>query len=137
VQREGEPTWQPISALGLIADLVDSQLDGGRDQYRALLRARPYVLDDDTVEGLLRVYGDTNDDLWLYDEQLERWAAGALTSAQRREVERLRVQMTSLREVVGQILALSAALKDQTIDALLAKSDLDVGVEWLLRGHEG
>jgi hypothetical protein len=50
VEREGEPTWQPISARGLIASMIDAQLVGGCDQHRTLLRARPYMLDDATAE---------------------------------------------------------------------------------------
>lgn len=91
VERQEEPTWQPISALGLISGLIDAQLNGGRDQYETLLRARPYALDDATVERLIRcsAYGDTADDLWLYDDQLARWDRQALSGSQRREVERL------------------------------------------------
>lgn len=133
MEREGEPTWQPISALGLIATMIDSQLAGAQDQHHTLLAARPYVLDDATVERLLQAYGATRDDLWLYDTQLDRWDAEALTTGQRQEVGRLRAQMADLREVVGQILALGAHLKGETIEALLAKSDLAVGAEWLPR----
>jgi len=110
VKRQEEPTWQPISALGLIGRLIDAQVEGGRDQYETLLRARPYALDDATVERLLKAYGDTTDDLWLYDEQLARWSKGVLSGYQRREVERLRAQMADLHEVVQQILALGARL---------------------------
>jgi hypothetical protein len=38
--------------------------------------------------------------------------------------------------VLGQILALGGHLQGETIEALLAKSDLEVGAEWL-RGHDG
>ncbi len=125
--REQEPDWQPISALALIASLIDGQLESGREQHEKLSKAavRRYALDDATVQSLLRVYGDTNNDLWLYDEQLLRWTRQALTAAQRREVQRLRNQMAALHEVITQILALADELKTSTIDALLAKSDLE------------
>lgn len=137
--REQEPDWQPISALALIASLIDGQLESGREQHEKLSKAavRRYALDDATVQSLLRVYGDTNNDLWLYDEQLLRWTRQALTAAQRREVQRLRNQMAALHEVITQILALADELKTSTIDALLAKSDLEVGLEWLSRDDGG
>lgn len=71
----------------LIASLIDGQLEGGREQHEKLSKAavRRYALDDATVQSLLRVYGDTNNDLWLYDEQLLRWTRQALTAARRRE----------------------------------------------------
>jgi hypothetical protein len=43
--------------------------------------------------------------------------------------------MVALREVVDAILALSGRLKGQTIEALMAKSDLEVGLEGLLGRH--
>ncbi len=137
--REREPDWQPISALALIASLIDGQLESGREQHEKLRKAavRRYALDDATVQSLLRVYGDTNNDLWLYDEQLLRWTRQALTAAQRREVRRLRNQMAALHDVITQILTLADELKTSTIDALLAKSDLEVGLEWLSRGESG
>lgn len=90
------------------------------------------MLDDATVERLLRVYGETAEDLWLYDEQLARWGAHAISTAQRREVERLKSQMVALRDVVTRILNLGARLKGETIEILLAKSDIEIGIEGLL-----
>lgn len=45
--------------------------------------------------------------------------------------------MAALHEVITQILALADELKTSTIDALLAKSDLEVGLEWLSRDDGG
>lgn len=59
MERKEEPTWQPIGALRLIGGAIDAQLDGGRDQYETLLRARPYALDDAPVDRLVKTYGDT------------------------------------------------------------------------------
>ncbi len=133
-----EPNWQPISSLPRIATVIDGQLQACRSQHQTLLKAagQPYTLDDATVARVRRVFGDTADGLAIYDEQLARWNKQPLASDQRHEVERLAAQVASLHEVVDQILALGEQLKDQTIETLLAKSDLDVGVEWLLRHPE-
>lgn len=135
MERDQEPNWQPISALPVIASMIDGPLEAGRDQYRTLAEAegRPYRLDDATVARVQRVYGDTAADLWLYDTQLLRWGQQHLTSTHRREVERLEGHMVTLHQVVEQILALAGRLKGQTIETLLAKSDAEVGLEWLLR----
>lgn len=137
MERPEEPTWLGIEDLGLVASMLGAQVQGAREQHETLLKARPYVLDDHTVRRLVQVWGDTRDDLWLYDTQLDRWSAEALTPAQRHEVGRLRLQAAALRESVEAILALSARLKDQTIERLMAKSDLELGVEWLLGGRHG
>jgi len=48
VTGRGEPSWQPIGGLPVIASLIDGGLRDGREHYAALLEARPkpYVLDD-------------------------------------------------------------------------------------------
>ena len=48
------------------------------------------------------------------------------------EVERLAVQVEAWRSEVAAILELADELKDNTIEALLRKSDLEVGLEVLL-----
>ena len=115
MEDEVGPTWQPISALGLIGSLIDAQVEGGRDQYQTLVGAadRPYVLDKATVRRVVEVYGVTAADLWLYDEQLARWDRQGPTAVQQREIDRLRAQMGNLHEGVAQILALAARLEDQ------------------------
>ncbi|EJR94333.1 hypothetical protein [Bacillus mycoides] len=55
-----EPNWQPISALSLIADMIDGQLEEVQEQYTHLLEAqqKPYVLDEYTVHRVIQVYTD-------------------------------------------------------------------------------
>jgi hypothetical protein len=50
-----EPNWQPISALPLIADMINGQLEG---QYTTLLetQTKPYALDEYTVHRVIQVY---------------------------------------------------------------------------------
>jgi hypothetical protein len=33
VARDQEPNWQPISALGAVASLIDGELEASQDQY--------------------------------------------------------------------------------------------------------
>jgi hypothetical protein len=60
--------------------------------------------------------------------------SGKLTTTQRREVERLASQMLQLHEVITAILRLADELKEGTIEKQLAKSDVELGIEALLRG---
>ena len=53
---------------------------------------------------------------------------------EREEIDRLSVQLERLRKVLTNILALADELKEGTIDKILAKSDLELGIEVLLRG---
>jgi len=129
------PTWQPITRLPLIAAAIDGMLSSAEEQYPLLLKARPtpYVLDDATVGRVLQVFTTQRDDLWMYEEQLRRWGAGTLTGAQRQEVTRLTGQLGRLRQVITTILALADELAAGTIEKVLAKSDVEIGLESLLR----
>jgi hypothetical protein len=88
-------------------------------------------LDDDaTVERVVQVFTEEVELLAVYDEQLGRWRSGPMTVAQRREVERLSGQLARNRDVDVAILTLAENLT-ATIDAILAKSDLELGLEVL------
>ena len=67
---------------------------------------KPHVLDDYTVNRVTKAFTTQIANLWLFDEQLQRWQTSTLTSEQRQEVERLLEQMRRLREVDTQVLAL-------------------------------
>src|SRR5260370_26695070 len=55
-----------------------------------------------------------------------------MVSGQRHEVDRLTEQVGRCRTVIDSILSLAEQLKEGTIERVLAKSDLELGVEFLL-----
>ncbi len=115
--------------------MIDGMLEHARKQYATLQEARPtpHVLDDYTVGRLVEVYTAQRDDLWLWDEQLRRWASESLGRIHRREVERLQGQIAALHKVVDDILALADELAAGTIEKMMAKSDVEVGLDMLTR----
>jgi len=123
------PRWQPIASLPLIAHVIDGQLEAAEEQHRLLRLARHGSLDNATVERIVRLYTEEVELLAVYGEQLDRWRSGSLTVAQRLEVERLRGQLALNCDVDAAILSLAEPLKATTIDAILAKSDLELGFE--------
>ena len=134
MEQQEKPQWQPIEKLSLITRVIDGMLQATNEQYETLQPARqqPYILDDNTVNRTIQVYTDQKDDLWVFDEQLNKWKAGRLTSAQRAEVERLQGQIQKLYEMNTTILFLAEELKEVTIERLLEKDDAEVGLEYLL-----
>ncbi len=130
------PQWQPIEQLPMIASHIDGMLETATEQYETLQLAKlkPFVLDNYTVGRVIDVFTTQQGDLWLFDEQLRRWERGTLTSEQRQEVERLVGQMLQLHEVITAILRLANELKERTIEKVLAKSDVELGLEMLLNG---
>ena len=133
------PNWQPLTALPLIASLLDGELADGQEHYASLLavRDRPHVLDDATVERSLTLHTEQRDFLWVFAEQLARWRNEDPSDAQSRELDRLEGQLERLRAVLTAILELAEELQQGTIERVLAKSDLELGIEALLRGADG
>ena len=127
--------WQPIDKLPVIAYAIDGMLESAEEQYPTLeeARPRPSMLDDYTVGRVVEVYTEQRDDLWMYEEQLRRWSAQTLTTSQRREVERLTGQLGRLRAVIDKLLVLMDELKGGTIEKMMAKSDVEVGLDMLTR----
>src|SRR6266498_1456744 len=132
-QPQQEPTWQPLSQLPLIAYAIDGMTDSAEEQLTNLQEAetRPHVLDDATVDRLIRVYTEQKDDLWLYEEQLARWRTQSPTAAQHAEIARLDQRLSRLRTLIDDLLTLAQQLRPHTIDAILAKSDLELGLDVL------
>jgi signal transduction histidine kinase len=89
--------------------------------------------DDATVERSITLHTEQRDFLGVFAEQLDRWRHERPTDAQRQELDRLEGQLERLRAVLEDILKLAGELKQGTIERVLAKSDLELGIEALLR----
>ena len=132
-----EPQWQPLSQLPFIAPIIDGQLSDVQEQWETLQegRSRPHVFDDALVDRIEQVYGEMLEDHWLWPEQLRRWSELRLTASQKAEIERLKVQADKLKAILELILPFAKEVRPGTIDAVLRKSDLELGLEMLLRGE--
>lgn len=129
------PNWQPLSALPLVAHIIDGSLSSNEEQYQTLLQAkdRPYILDDALVARVIRLYTEQQDDHWVMEEQLARWKKLNLSEAQRQEIERLEGQLARDKELIEAVLELADELKEGTIEKMLGKDDAELGLEELLR----
>lgn len=107
------PTWQPLSALPMIAAHIDAWRAENDEQYHTLLAAadRPHIFDDTLIQRLDGVYTDQAGDIGLFAEPLDRWSQEPLSSPQRREIARLRVQLQHISQRTAEILAFAAPPK--------------------------
>ncbi len=137
--RPKQPQWQGIEMLWTFATHIDGMLESSQEQYETLQLAKPkpHVLDDYTVNRVIKVFTTQIADLWVFDEQLRCWQASTLTTEQRQEVTRLVEQMRRLREVDNQVLALAKELAKGTIEKVMAKSDEQLGLEFLMGMFKG
>ncbi|MGH3513178.1 MAG: hypothetical protein ACRDRB_12980 [Pseudonocardiaceae bacterium] len=141
IGRRDQPTWQPVAAVGMLTTIVAEQLEYTRSQLALLEQARPTrpdarVLDDKTVGETLRVYETMADDYRsLFAEQGRRWQAEpTLTPADRAQVDAYVELVAEQLAALDAILALARQIEGHTIEKVLAKSDLELGIEALLGG---
>ena len=137
--REDQPTWQPVAAVGMLTSVVAEQLEHTRAQLALMEQARPSrpdarILDDHTVSETLRVYGQMADDYRdLFAEQGRRWQAETtLTATSRAQVDAYIELVEHQRRALDEILALTREIQGRTIEKIMAKSDLELGIEALL-----
>jgi hypothetical protein len=131
------PNWQPVSALPMIASLIDGMVADTSAQWETLqpARAKPHVLDSALVERIERAYSEQLDTSALFKEQLSRWRKEILSLEQSKEIMRLEGQVEALRANLTNILGLADEVKDHTIDKILDKDDLALGLDVLLGKH--
>lgn len=127
------PNWQPLSMLPTFAEMVAAQLDEIETQLQTLRAAQkqPHVLDDYTVGRVLKVYGEQQDFMWVYEAQLARWQKESLGKTQRQQIEQMAQQLKQIKPGLSEILEIAADLKGKTIESILSKSDAELALEIL------
>ncbi|QDZ77514.1 hypothetical protein [Bacillus cereus] len=131
---ENQPNWQPIQNLPIIANLIDGQSSDAKEQYVNLLEAlsKPHVLNDAIIQRTIHVYTEQLEFVWIFEEQLSKWKKeDRLTPIEQSEIERLQGQVQQLHSILTDILAITEKLKDGTYEKVMAKSDLQLGIESL------
>ncbi len=124
-------TWQPISFLPQISNMIDGMLEAAKETYGPLCQIK--VHDDFTIKRIFEVTGQQVEDEWMYDDQLEKWSQlPGLETVQRDEIQRLQGQMRKLKQVNRKILGIAEEHKDKTIEKVLGKSDAEVGLDFLM-----
>ena len=128
-----EPNWQSLSFLPKVTWMIDGMADEAAIQIGNMREAaaRPGVLDDYTVNRVISGYTEQQGDLWMYTEQLRRWQLLPLTSAQQVEIARLTARLAALDTDITTILASAEKQRGQTIEAILSRSDAQLGLDFL------
>ena len=124
-------TWQPISFLPQIAEMIDGMLEASRETFEPLCQIK--VHDDYTIKRIFEVTGQQVKDEWMYDDQLKIWLdSSKIEAGQREELYRLQGQMVELKKINRKILAIAENHKDKTIEKILGKSDGELGMDILM-----
>ncbi|MBU3179290.1 hypothetical protein KPL47_23665 [Clostridium estertheticum] len=120
--------------LPMMSTMISGQLEEAKDQYKNLLKAqsKPYVLNDEIVERVIKVFSKQLDFICLYENQISKWHdEETLSTTLETNLSKSQVQLQELSKVITNILALAAELKNGTIEKVMGKSDLELGMEFL------
>lgn len=138
MSNKQEPNWQPINNLPMIASIIDGQVAEAENQLRNLLTARPkpYVLNDYTINRIIKVFKEQQGFIWIYEKQLSKWQVATSSTAQINEITRLQGQVKKWNKVLNDILVLAEELKSGTIEKMLSKNDLELGMNFIKKTSE-
>jgi len=89
------------------------------------------LLDDALVARVLRLYRAQLEDLRLYEDQLAHWQQGLVIPRQRQGMERLAAQLVRLRAESEAIVTLAQELKENTIEQILARDEVQLALDVL------
>lgn len=134
---QSEPQWQPISNLPFLTAHISQGVALAREHLDLLAQAHgAYKLSNADVAAVTKSWTQTRTDLIeLYTAQGRRWQALNLSTTRRQAVDRYLALVDDALVLTDQILALAHELKAWTIEALLSKTDEQLGREALLGEH--
>ena len=117
----------------MLADMLSTQVEEVNTQLETLKSAQacPHVLDDYTIGRVLKVYGEQQDFLWVYEAQVERWQKESLNAKQRQQTAQMAKDLKELTPKLKALLEIAEDLGDKTIESVLSKSDLEVALDVL------
>ena len=122
----------PVAHWALFAELLEGHVEDAQSLYASLesARARPHVLDDATLDRVEQQYAVMErETITGYEWQFAEWERAVLTPAERTGLERMRQLLRDYELRSARVLAVVAELRTGTIDRVLAKSDLELGIE--------
>ncbi|MGK0469339.1 hypothetical protein, partial [Clostridium sp.] len=87
---------------------------------------------DEIIERIIKVFTEQLDYICLYENQISKWQhEETLTPKIKLDLDRSQTQLQDLSKVLINLLALAAELKKGTIEKVMEKSDLELGLEFL------
>lgn len=128
-----QQNWHTITMLPMLSTMISGQLEEAKNQYDNLLQAqsKPYILNDEIVERVIIVFAEQSNYICLYENQISKWQnEETLTSKIETDLARSQSQLQELSIVITNILTLADKLKNGTIEKVIGKSDLDLGMEF-------
>ena len=116
-----------------------NQLLEVKKQYESLLavKDKPHVLDDETVQRVIKCYTGQKELLEPERKQFVKWEKEEkLNTTQKEKIKKAYENLDKKEKIINDILSLTKELEKGTINKLMAKSDLELGIEFLSKGFK-
>lgn len=131
-----KPNYQPISMIPTILRAVEEVLEASVTQLETLQQAKgsPYALDDLLVARIIKIHTKQKQTIKLYLKQCAKWKKKHLTEIQSTQVDAIENSTHPLSFINDEILSIAKEYKENTIDNILDKDDVELALEFLLSG---
>ena len=118
--------------LKLFAQLYCGEYEECAQILRDLKKSRKGSMDDASINRVIIQYKDKLNFLDCAEKQFNKWLAiGNPNKVQTLEIQRLVSEVEKTRKIVHEVLSLSKELEKVTIEKLMAKSDLELALDFL------
>lgn len=134
-----EQNWYTINTLDMFFKMASNQLSQVKEQYDSLLavKDKPHVLDDQIIERVIKCYTDQKELLTPERKQFEKWEKEEkLSTTQKEKINKAYEIIDKKGKIIDDILLLSKELEKGTIDKIMAKDDIELGLEFLMKGFK-
>jgi hypothetical protein len=126
--------WRPLDQMPLVARMIDESLTDTGTYLGTLTKVckEPHKLDDATIDRVESVHTEQMEFVGIYAAQIKRWRAEKQPLVQMRELDRMETQNQKLQAVTAEVLTLAVELRKDTINRVLERSDLELGLQAVL-----
>lgn len=128
-----QPIFQPLSEIRNTLEMTHIMLEESKEQLRRMREAKekPHILDNDIVSRSLKLYKEQNEDSKFFIKQCNIWKQEKLTELQAIQVKEIEYSVNLLTEINNKLLSIFNYCKDQTINKIMEKDDMELAIDFL------
>ena len=125
--------FHPTSMIPTLLKLSDGSLDAAREQLAdvQLAQDKSHILDDDFIKRSLTLCKNQKQDSESFLKQCELWKKETLTDIELTQVEQIEHFSRELDNTNAEFVEILEKCKNNTIDKILEKDDLELALEFL------
>lgn len=126
--------YRPLTLLPKYLELSQEALSGAKQQIKYLLscKERPYVLDEQTIQRIIKACNDQLNSVDFYKEQFKNWRQQSSDEQQLSKIaiaENITKQLTEINQQTKELI--EKHFKHRTIESMLKKDDIELALDFL------